>query len=90
MPVSYEQTRAEGLKDASCCTAGESLTSLSFEQTLIEVWRQMLVEKAKTVQLGEAGLPVRCTSKRGLGQVDFTIESSSVRWLEQIPQTKSR
>jgi len=63
---------------------------LSFEQALIEVWRQALVENAKTVELGTEGFTVRRTPKRGLRQVDFTFEGREVRGLEQNPDTKSR
>ena len=40
----------------------------SFEQTLVEVWRQALVENAKVVVLGTERYPVRVTSKRCLRQ----------------------
>lgn len=63
---------------------------LSFEQALIEVWRQVLVENAKTVELGTERFAVRRTSKRGLRQVDFTFEGREIRGLEQNPETKSR
>jgi hypothetical protein len=63
---------------------------LSFEQALIEVWRQSLVENTKTVELGLERFPVRRTPKRGLRQVDFIFEDSEIRGLEQNPQTKSR
>jgi len=63
---------------------------LSFEQALIEVWRQALVENAKTVELGCERYPVRITLKRGLRQVDFVFEGKEIRGLEQNPQTKSR
>ena len=62
----------------------------SFEQALIEVWRQALVEYAKTVELGLERFPVRRTPKRRLRQVDFTFEGNELRGLEQNPQTKSR
>ena len=62
----------------------------SFEQTLVEVWRQALVENAKTVELGSERYPVRRTSKRGLRQVDFVFEGGEIRGLEQNPRTKSR
>jgi hypothetical protein len=39
---------------------------LSFEQTLVEVWRQVLVENAKVVLFGTEHYPVRQTHKRGL------------------------
>lgn len=62
----------------------------SFEQTLIEVWRQALVENAKVVELGNERYPVRRTPKRKLRQVDFVFERNEIRGLEQNPQTKSR
>ena len=63
--------------------------ALSFEEVLIEVWRQALVECAKAVPLGKERFPVRRTPKRGLRQVDFTFEWNEIRGLEQNPQTKS-
>lgn len=66
------------------------LMQLSFEQALIEVWRQALVENAKSVKRGADSFPVRRTPKRGLRQVDFTFEGNEIRGLEQNPQTKSR
>jgi hypothetical protein len=62
----------------------------SFEQALIEVWRQALMENAKTVELGADRFPIRRTPKRGLRQVDFVFEGKEIRGLEQNPQTKSR
>ncbi len=62
----------------------------SFEQSLIEIWRQALVENAKVVQLGEERYAVRRTPKRGLRQVDFVFDGSEIRALEQNPETKSR
>jgi len=64
--------------------------ALIFEQTLIEVWLQALMENAKTVELGSERYPVRRTPKRGLRQVDFTFEGNDIRGLEQNPDTKSR
>jgi hypothetical protein len=63
---------------------------LSFEQAFIEVWRQALVENAKTILLGSERYAVRRTPKRGLRQVDFVFERKEIRGLEQNPQTKSR
>jgi hypothetical protein len=62
----------------------------SFEQTLVEVWRQSLVENAKVVELGKQRYTVRLTPKRGLRQVDFVFEGIGIRGLEQNPDTKSR
>ena len=62
----------------------------SFEQTLVEVWRQTLVKNAKVVELGTERYPVRRTPKRGLRQVDFVFDGDEIRGLEQNPETKSR
>jgi|SRR5882762_8001306 len=62
----------------------------SFEQTLVEVWRQALVENANFVELGRVRYLVRLTPKRGLRQVDFVFDGSKIRGLEQNPDTKSR
>jgi len=64
--------------------------ALSFEQALIEVWRQALVEDAKVIVLGTVRYPVRRTPKRSLRQVDFVFEGNEIRGLEQNPDTKSR
>jgi hypothetical protein len=64
--------------------------TLSFEQILIEVWRQALVENAKAVELGADRFPVKDTPKRRLRQVDFIFEGNEIRGLKQNPQTKSR
>jgi len=62
----------------------------SFEQTLVELWRQTLIENASFVELGKARYPVRKTPKRGLRQVDFVFDGNEIRGLEQNPDTKSR
>lgn len=62
----------------------------SLEQTLVEVWRQALVENAKVVELGSTRYPVRRTSRHGLRQVDFAFRGREIRGLEQNPDTKSR
>jgi len=61
-----------------------------FEQTLVEAWRQTLVEDTKVVELGKARYTVRKTPKRGLRQVDFVLDGNEIRGLEQNPDTKSR
>ena len=62
----------------------------SFEQTLVEVWRQTLVENAKVVELGKECYPVRRTPTSRLRQVDFDFDGNEIRGLEQNPETKSR
>jgi hypothetical protein len=63
---------------------------ISFEETLIEVWRQAFAENAKAVVLGNERYPVVRTSKRKLREVDFPFEGKEIRGLEQNPDTKSR
>ena len=62
----------------------------SLEETLISVWRQALVEDAKTVALESGSYPVRRTSRSKLRGVDFRFENQMLRGLEQNPNTGSR
>ena len=62
----------------------------SFEQTLVDVWRQALVENADAVVLGTERYPVSFTPKRRLREVDFVFAGNEIRGLEQNPETKSR
>ena len=67
------------------------MVETSFEKTLIEVWRQTLVENADVVELGQERVtPVRRTPKQDLRQVDFVFDGNEIRGLEQNPKTKSR
>jgi hypothetical protein len=63
---------------------------ISFEETLIEVWRQSFAENARAVALGGERYPIARTSKRRLRQVDFVFDGEQIRGLEQNPDTKSR
>jgi hypothetical protein len=62
----------------------------SFERVLIDVWRQVLAENAKVVELGSERYPVQQTPKSRLRQVDFVVEGNKIRGLEQNAATKSR
>ena len=62
----------------------------SFEHTLVEVWRQVLIENASVVELDGKRYPVRITPRKGLQQVDFIFDGNEIRGLEQNPETKSR
>jgi len=61
--------------------------AISFEQALIKVWRQVLVENANTVEPGTERYPVWPTPKRRFWEVDFVFEGSENRGLEQNPAT---
>ena len=62
----------------------------SLEETLISVWRQAMVEGAKTVILEDGNFPLRRTSRSRLREVDFQFQSHALRGLEQNPETGSR
>ena len=62
----------------------------TFDDTLIEVWRQTLAEGLKTVTLDSGSYPVRTTPSKRLRQVDFEHDGESLRGLEQNLKTKSR
>ena len=62
----------------------------NFEETLISVWRQALVEDCETVTLDGVHYPVRATRRSKLREVDFRFEEQTLRGLEQNPNTNSR
>ena len=62
----------------------------SLEETLISVWRQVLVEDVKAVRLESQSCVVRHTSRSKLREVDFRFENKLLRGLEQNPNTGSR
>jgi hypothetical protein len=55
----------------------------------VEVWRQVLIENAKVVELDGKQFPVRITPRKSLRQVDFMFDGNEIRGLEQNPETKS-
>jgi hypothetical protein len=62
----------------------------TLEEILISVWRQALVEEARTVTVGDQSFPVRRTSRSRLREADFQFENYALRGLEQNPKTTSR
>ena len=82
--VNYHTSKRIAALELRCQTA------ISFEQALIDVWRQVLVENTDVLELGTERYPVRLTPKRHLREVDFAFEGSKIRGLEQNPETKSR
>jgi len=61
----------------------------SLEETLTSVWRQALVEDAKSVTQENRRFPVRRTSRSRLREVDFQFEDHQLRGLGQNPETPS-
>jgi len=63
---------------------------VTLEETLLEIWRQALVERSSEIDLDGHRLAVRATAKRRLKEVDFSFEGRRLRGIEQNPETASR
>ena len=66
------------------------LRAPEFEACIVSVWKQALVQSAKTVSVGGDSYSVRRTAKSKLAQVDFEFQGEQLRGLEQNPKTQSR
>jgi hypothetical protein len=62
----------------------------SFEETLIAVWRQAMVENSNAVKLGAESYAVTTSKAKRLRQVAFKFEGNTIMGIEQNPKTKSR
>jgi hypothetical protein len=60
------------------------------EETLLSVWRQVLVENLKVITVADDTFNVRSTAEQELKQVDFRFQGRDWRGLQQNPYTKSR
>jgi len=78
------------LASASDLAMTEETEKSDFDEALLSVWRQALVERKKRVLLGDDSYPVRHTAKSKLAQVDFEFAGQRIRGLEQNPATGSR
>lgn len=63
---------------------------MSLEDDLISVWRQVMVEDAKTITLADAQYAVRRTSRSHLREVEVSLNGIHLRAVEQNPDTGSR
>ncbi len=64
--------------------------SQPLEDTLVNIWRQAMIEHAQSVDIDGQSYPVKTTKGFGLKQIDFNFGERSLRGLEQNPTTKSR
>jgi len=62
----------------------------SFEEALIALWRQALVDEAEVVKLGSERYPVTRSKGKMLRQLIFAVDGNSLIGIEQNPKTKSR
>jgi hypothetical protein len=63
---------------------------VTLDETLLEVFRQALVDDAPSVELNGEKFKVLTTSRNKLRQVDFRFDGRKLRGLEQNPNTASR
>jgi len=63
---------------------------VTLEETLLEIWRQALVEGSAEIDLDGRRVPVHATAKRRLKEVDFSYQGRRLRGIEQNPETRSR
>ncbi len=67
-----------------------NMDSERMEDTLISVWRQVMIEDAKVVHLPGQSCAVRRTNRSKLREIDFDFQGRKLRGLEQNPSTRSR
>ncbi len=60
-----------------------------FEETLIAVWRQALVENADAVKLGTESYPVTNSRAKRLRLVAFAFEGNEIMGIEQNPMARA-
>jgi hypothetical protein len=61
---------------------------MTFEETLVSVWRQILMDRAGAAEIDGVKPSAKRTATSRLWQVDFTFEGRPLRGLEQNPNTK--
>jgi hypothetical protein len=64
-------------------------SSNAFDEVLIAVWRQALVDRSSTVTIDGQSFPARKTASKRLVEIDFNFEGESYRGIQQNPNTKS-
>ena len=62
----------------------------TFDDVIISVWRQTLIQNEKIVEVSDKRYFVQRTSRHRFRQVDFTFDGQELRGLEQNPETRSR
>jgi len=66
------------------------LVAFSFEEILVEVYRQLFNDNADVVKLGARRFPIRRSRRHHVRQVDFFFEGHDVRGIEQNPAAHNR
>jgi hypothetical protein len=69
---------------------GMAVSANPRDEVFVDVWRQALPNRARTVMIAGESFPVRKTTRKHLVEVDFELDGRRYRAIEQNPQTKSR
>jgi hypothetical protein len=64
-------------------------SSSAFDDVLIEVWRQALVDRSKSITIDGQPSPTRKTAAKRLVAVDFNFGGQPYRGIQQNPNTNS-
>ena len=64
-------------------------SSNAFDEVLIEVWRQALVDRSGSITIDGQSFPARKTASNRLVEIDFTFDGQPYRGIQQNPNTKS-
>jgi hypothetical protein len=64
--------------------------AISFEEILVEVYRQLFKSNASVVKLGTHRYPVRRSHRYHLRQVDFFFDGHGIRGIEQNADVDNR
>ena len=64
--------------------------AFSFEEVLVEVYKQLFSDNARVVKIGTHQYPIQRSHKGHLRQVDFLYDGHDVRGIEQNPGASNR
>ena len=64
--------------------------AFSFEEVLVEVYKQLFSDNARVVKIGTHQYPIQRSHKGHLRQVDFLFNGHDVRGIEQNPSSNNR
>jgi hypothetical protein len=64
--------------------------TFSFEEVLVEVYKQLFSDNARVVKIGTHRYPIQRSHKGHLRQVDFLFDGHDMRGIEQNPSSNNR
>ena len=64
--------------------------TFSFEEVLVEVYKQLLSDNARVVKVGTHQYPIQRSHRYHLRQFDFLFDGHDMRGIEQSPSANNR